>query len=153
MRKDERWRDTLLMLFPKEGIHSSQKNGLFVGLLGGLACGLVFVLACGLALGLFGVPRFGLTLSLFGGLFGGLSSGLLLGLTASVQYYILRFWLTRSGIFPWLAIPFLEDATTRILLRRVGRGYSFAHRLLLDYFADAYAKTSSVTSPTPFTSP
>ena len=31
------------------------------------------------------------------------------------------------------ALP--EDATVRILLRRVGGGYSFIHHLLLDYFA------------------
>jgi hypothetical protein len=55
-----------------------------------------------------------------------------------VRYYTLRFWLARSGVFPWRAVPFLEDATARILLRRVGGGYSFVHRLLLDFFADAY---------------
>jgi TIR domain len=30
---------------------------------------------------------------------------------------------------------FLDDATSRILLRRIGGGYSFIHRRLLDYFA------------------
>jgi hypothetical protein len=49
---------------------------------------------------------------------------------------LLAFWLASRGVFPLKAIPFLEDATARILLRRVGKGYSFTHRLLLDYFAD-----------------
>src|SRR6266446_1844028 len=33
----------------------------------------------------------------------------------------------RTHLFPWKAVPFLEDATARVLLRRVGGGYSFAH--------------------------
>ncbi len=32
-------------------------------------------------------------------------------------------------------MPFLDDATDRLLLRRVGGGYLFIHRLLLEYFA------------------
>ncbi len=80
------------------------------------------------------------------GLVFGLVFGLRAGLTAAVQHYILRFWLARSGVFPWRAVPFLEDATARILLQRVGGGYSFAHRLLLDFFADASTGASS-TSP------
>ena len=73
-----------------------------------------------------------------------------------LQHYTLRFWLARSGVFPWRVIPFLEDTTTRILLRRVGGGYQFTHRLLLDYFADLDAHPSlpstaesSTPSPTP----
>ena len=59
-----------------------------------------------------------------------------LGLGAAMQHYLLRFWLFYAHAFPWKAVPFLDDATTRILLRRVGGGYSFIHRLLLEYFAD-----------------
>jgi len=33
-------------------------------------------------------------------------------------------------------VAFLDDATVRVLLRRVGGGYSFNHRLLMDYLAD-----------------
>jgi hypothetical protein len=39
----------------------------------------------------------------------------------------------------------LEDATARILLRRVGGGYSFIHRLLLDYFVNVNAGTPSAS--------
>jgi hypothetical protein len=34
------------------------------------------------------------------------------------------------------AQAFLNDATSRILLRRVGGGYNFIHRRLQDYFTD-----------------
>jgi hypothetical protein len=57
------------------------------------------------------------------------------GLTI-LRHYVIRWLLARHCIFPWRAQAFLDDATTRILLRRVGGGYSFIHRRLQDYFAD-----------------
>lgn len=137
------------MLSPNEGIHRSLKNGLLLlagCLLVGLGLGLSFWPLFGRLVGLLR----GLLVGLLGGLAFGLGLGLVfglgLGLEAAFQHYTLCFWLARSGVFPWRAIPFLEDATARILLRRVGGGYSFVHRLLLDYFADAYAGASSASS-------
>jgi hypothetical protein len=97
--------------------------GLLGGLLGCLLGGLPFVLPAGLLLGL-----------LFG-LLVGLLVGLPLGGEAYLKHYVLRYLLIRSGAIPWHYIRFLEDATERILLRRVGGGYCFIHPLLLDYFA------------------
>jgi hypothetical protein len=57
------------------------------------------------------------------------------GLTI-LRHYVIRWLLDRRRTFPWHAQAFLDDATTRILLRRVGGGYSFIHRRLQDYFAD-----------------
>jgi hypothetical protein len=119
------------MLSPNEGIRRSVKNGLIVGLLGGLFCGVLI----GLFFGLFGGPGAGLRFGLIGGLFGGLAAGLGAGLDAAVQHYILRFWLWCMHLFPWQAMPFLDDAVEQLLLRRVGGGYIFRHRLLQDYFA------------------
>src|SRR6266849_5565178 len=99
------------MLSPNEGIHRSLKNGLLAGLVVWLLGGLLGGLIGGL------VGRLG------SGLLFGLVVGLGFGLGAAVQHSTLRFWLARSSIFPWRAIPFLEDATARILLRRVGGGY------------------------------
>ncbi len=64
------------------------------------------------------------------------------------RHYAIRFWLWRAHLFPWKAASFLEDATARILLRRVGGGYSFAHRLLLDFFADTATTFPEQTSST-----
>jgi hypothetical protein len=47
----------------------------------------------------------------------------------------LRFWLWRTGSLPWNQIAFLDEAAQRLLLRKVGGGYIFVHRLLLEYFA------------------
>ncbi|MBV9258983.1 MAG: TIR domain-containing protein [Ktedonobacteraceae bacterium] len=67
------------------------------------------------------------TFSLTGALgFGGL---------ACIQHFVLRFLLWRSGQLPWNLPRFLDYAAERILLRKVGGGYIFIHRLLLDYFA------------------
>jgi hypothetical protein len=86
-----------------------------------------------------------------GRLLGRLSGGLSGGLLAVMQHSLLRCWLWRT--FPLRAVPFLEDATMRILLRRVGGGYSFAHRLLLDYFADLDPHPSSPPSSHPSSAP
>jgi hypothetical protein len=68
------------------------------------------------------------SLAVMWALFGGLTT---------LRHYVIRALLARHRIFPWRAQAFLDDATTRILLRRVGGGYSFIHRRLQDYFADA----------------
>lgn len=56
------------------------------------------------------------------------------GLTL-LLHYTLRGLLAGSHTFPLNARRFLDDACARVLLRRVGGGYSFVHRRLLDYFA------------------
>jgi hypothetical protein len=47
----------------------------------------------------------------------------------------LRILLWRSGLIPWDYPRFLGAATERMLLNKVGGGYIFLHRLLLDYLA------------------
>jgi NACHT domain len=127
-------------LSPNEGIRRSVKNGLSIG----LSIGLIIWLSVGLVFGLFGGLLFGLLIGLAGGLAGGLFGGLVAGLDAVIKHYILRFWLWRTQTLPWKAVPFLDDATARILLRRAGGSYSFTHRLLLDYFADLHVASQRV---------
>jgi hypothetical protein len=122
----------------------------------GLVLGTIIGSIVGLVVRMFLGPVLGLTVGLIVWLGVGLVVGLTFGVGLSdlrnmgfefedggdlLHHAILRFWLARSGLFPWRAVPFLEDATSRILLRRVGGGYSFAHRLLLDYFADLSTQT------------
>ncbi|HII06814.1 MAG TPA: NACHT domain-containing protein [Methanotrichaceae archaeon] len=102
----------------------------------GLFGGLIFGLSCGLGGGLSG----GLSRGLIGGLSCGLGGGLMFGLAfgglAVIQHFALRFVLSRKGFLPWRLVPFLDYATERIFLRKVGGGYVFVHRMLMDYFAD-----------------
>ena len=41
---------------------------------------------------------------------------------------------------PWDYVRFLDHATKRIFLRKVGGGYIFIHRLLQDYFAELWER-------------
>jgi hypothetical protein len=126
--------------------------GLIKGLSGGLGDGLILRLIKGLGdglnAGLFTIlsagPSFWLSLAqylLLSFMWILIVSGFLLmwavsgGLTI-LRHYVIRWLLARSRRFPWRAQPFLDDATSRILLQRVGGGYRFMHRRLLDYFAD-----------------
>jgi len=70
---------------------------------------------------------YGLILGLLGGLLGG---GLF-----SLKHFVLRLtlWMYRSA--PLCYVRFLNSAVDRLFLRRVGGGYIFVHRMLLEYFA------------------
>ena len=51
------------------------------------------------------------------------------------QHWALRFMLARRNWLPWRLVPWLDEMVGRGLLRRVGGGYIFIHRSLLEYFA------------------
>jgi hypothetical protein len=144
--------NTLLALF----------YGLGIGLGAGLGGGLVSRLVLGLVFGLFimtlGFPfvqlvylpscvpptcdQFNKQLGQLGalvvlgiGLFFGLIGGLAMGGSAYLKHYVLRFLLWRNDYAPLNYIRFLDYAAERVFLRKVGGGYIFTHRLLMEYFA------------------
>jgi len=86
---------------------------------------------------------------LLGGLFYGLLGGLLYGGITYLRHHCLRYLLWRSGAMPWHYVRFLEEATERILLQRVGGGYRFIHPLFLDYFASLATPTLSYSVEKP----
>jgi hypothetical protein len=90
-------------------------------------------------------PALGLGLS--GGLVGGLAGGLASGGDACLQHLTLRLILVRHSFAPWRYVAFLDYADERILLRKVGGGYIFIHRLLQDYFASLYEKSGEGAHP------
>ena len=150
-------------LTPNQGIGRSARNGLIVGFLCALVSWIIQVmmlflftksyslLTMGLSSrisagsneqvdqmlnqGLEEVLQLGLHNALFIGPSCGLLVGLLIGGWACIQHTVLRLLLWRSGAIPWNYSQFLDFATERILLRKVGGGYIFVHRMLLDYFA------------------
>ncbi len=69
------------------------------------------------------------------GLGTGVSAGLIYGGLAFIQHFILRFLLWLNNCAPLNYPRFLDYAADRILLRKVGGGYIFIHRMLLEYFA------------------
>jgi eukaryotic-like serine/threonine-protein kinase len=99
-----------------------------LGILGSLISGLSIGLVAGLSLGLGHAISAGIVL--------GLLTGLTLGGLACLQHLAMRILLAAHGFAPLRYIRFLNDATEQLLLRRAGSGYIFAHRLLLEYFAE-----------------
>lgn len=73
----------------------------------------------------------------------GLRSGLRFGGLACIQHFIVRLILYRRGYIPWNYVRFLDYATERVFLRRVGGGYIFVHRLLQEHFAAKAAEGAS----------
>ncbi len=80
-------------------------------------------------------PASGLTGGLAVGLVLGLFSGLAYGGTVAISHYTLRFLLCCQGHMPWNYVRFLDYAAERLFLRKVGGGYVFVHRLVMEHFA------------------
>jgi serine/threonine protein kinase/DNA polymerase III delta prime subunit len=145
-------------VIPNQGIRRSAYHGLALGLISAVIVGLTALarvwLASNLAAaqntGQLAGPLAGLVTNLAGwpstgllaGLFAGLVAGLLNGGLACLRHSVLRFLLWRAGSIPWRYVQFLDEAAGHILLRKVGGGYIFVHRLLLEYFAALGSTTS-----------
>lgn len=85
---------------------------------------------------------FGLSVRLLVAVIFGLSVGLIFGLMhggeACIQHFSLRLILYLNGYIPWNYAQFLDYATDRLFLQRVGGGYRFMHDLLRQHFAQNY---------------
>ncbi len=57
---------------------------------------------------------------------------------ACMKHLVLRILLRHAKVIPRNYSQFLDYAAECILLRKVGGGYIFVHRLLLEYFASLY---------------
>lgn len=115
--------DTSRRTKPNQGIIRSTWNAVRVGL--------VYGIGSGVAVALFkGVPT-GILL----GFVIGMIAALLKGGTAAFQHHLLRLLLWGVRYIPLRYVRFLDYAAELILLRKVGGGYIFIHRLLQDYFA------------------
>lgn len=126
---------------PNQGIRLTLANGLFVCLMATLIIGLVS--------GLFYWATGSLIVGLITGLIIGLSNGLIIGLNrglaAVIKHYSLRLVLWRSGKIPIKFIPLLDYCAKLILLKKIGGGYIFIHRMLLEYFARLEISDSNST--------
>jgi len=104
-----------------QGIWQSLKNAIVFGLIG--------FLMLGIAAKILNWPIF------FWGTFG-LSFGMVAGGgEACIKHFVLRLVLYLNGYIPWNYARFLDWGTDRIFLQKVGGGYIFVHRLLLEHFA------------------
>jgi serine/threonine protein kinase len=129
-----------------EGIRRSLKHGLIFGAVGMFStiflCIVTVILTVASIYGpatlqpdiLFASVHLGLSNSLLLAPCAGLLAWLLAGGLAFLQYSILRFVLRCTGVFPSKLSRFMDYAADGALLHRVGSGYIFTHRLLLEYF-------------------
>ena len=125
---------------PNQGIWKSGRNALTSMLIGGLTIGLLSGLIVTVVTGAISGLNENLSLELFGGLFTGLISAPILGLLgggmACIRHFYLRLVLWRKQYIPWNYARFLDHATDRLFLQKVGGGYIFVHRMLLEHFAE-----------------
>jgi len=105
-----------------------------------LVVGSIVGLLSGIIIGMFGSFTLGIASGLFLGLIFGLIFGYVMDGSALINYYTLRFILARSNLLPWRLVPFLDHCVDLIFLRRVGGGYIFVHRLLMEHFAEMYVE-------------
>lgn len=114
---------------PNQGIFQSAKNGLIAGLLFGLGIGTIFWNVLGFINALEFILLFTVgTWFVFGGF-------------AVINHYVLRFLFSYFNFMRFDAVPFLNHCVDLIFLRRVGGGYIFVHRLLMEHFAEMYVET------------
>lgn len=115
---------------PNQGIRLTLKNAVIIGLIVWLVFGALFGLIDGLNVGLL----FNLETALIAGSGFGVLAGLWYGGLDLIQHLVLRLILTYKGYITWNYAHFLDYAEARILLRKVGGGYIFIHRLFQIYF-------------------
>jgi hypothetical protein len=114
---------------PNQAIRRSAKNCLLFGTLGSLS-GLFFWLI----FMFMGRSTEGFYYGVLVGVGVGGIVALRQGGFACFQHYFVRILLRSAGSMPWNYAKFLDYAVEHTLLRKVGGGYIFVHRLLLDYF-------------------
>jgi hypothetical protein len=122
---------------PYEGVRRSGKNALITGFMQGAVVG--FVLGLLEELLNFGVGRGEPLKPLTGGLVLGLAMAPLFGIEKGggfwVRHWVIRLLLWHRRYAPLTYLRFLDYACECVFLRRVGGGYVFVHRMLLEYFA------------------
>ena len=138
---------------PNQGVTLSLRNALMVLLI----CELIGEIV----IGLFAMMANGLDSTLGRALVVGLGPVMLVGLTvglnrggsAVVKHYALRLILWLTGATPFRFIPFLDHCAKLILLKKVGGGYIFIHRTLLEYFAALPLQDNTMKKASPSSAP
>ena len=123
--------DARNLITPNQGIRRSARHSIVIGCIGLVVGGIIF----GVLGGLGSDSIVGLKYGIVCGLLIGLISGLRAGGVACIQHLVLRWLQWETGSVPWKYARFLDYATEHVLLRKVGGGYIFVHRMLLEYFA------------------
>lgn len=128
-----------LKKLPNQGIWRTRNYSILWLVIGGLVSGIFTIRMDG-----FEVIRstgIALTVALLASLIGGGYSGLV-----CIQHSILRFILYQQKYIPWNYARFLNYATERTLLQRVGGRYRFWHDFLREHFGEMNLESGKKTS-------
>lgn len=111
-----------------EGLRRSLLNGLIIAPVMAALISVVYIIY---------VSPVDRNLSLLSVVLGGafIIAWLQMGGLAPIEHMVLRAILFLTGRQPWRMLPFLDYAADLILMRKVGGGYIFVHRLLMEHFA------------------
>jgi hypothetical protein len=131
---------------PNQGIWQSARNASVFASIGGLLIGVPYGIvnvAAGAAMtqtlpGPTDWMRLAVSPAISFAVLGGLVPA-----AACIQHFVLRGVLTAGGFAPWRYAPFLDYATGRLLLQRIGGRYRFIHDLLRDHLAETAPARSS----------
>ena len=127
-----------MTLAPNQGIRLSARNAMY-GALAGFAVAWIAAPVTFLALASFDDPEWDSDALIFFTVGGGivaLAAALWFGGLDVFQHYLLRFLLWCQGRLSWRCDRFLDYAATELgFLQKVGGGYMFIHRYLLEHFA------------------
>ena len=122
---------------PYDGVQRSAKNAVITGINQGIAFGLMLYVSEKVIDVTFG--RIGSLDQLASGVFVGLLLAPIFGLEKGggfwIRHWLTRFLLWRRGSAPLRYLRFLNYACECVFLRRIGGGYVFVHRMLLEHFA------------------
>jgi serine/threonine protein kinase len=117
---------------PNQGIWRTLMSAGIGGLIGGVIDTLVMTALYSWLLGW----RIGIIYGLSYGFFGGFIAGFIFGGgQACLKHLVLRMILHRDRYIPWNYSQFLNHVSGRVFLQKVGGGYIFVHRLLMEHFA------------------
>ena len=123
--------DIEIRTFPNQGIWQSAVNSIVAALVTGVVIGSMSILPTWLSGDAAGALNSGLTSSLLISVFCGLALG-----GICIRHVALRFTLHRNGLAPWNYAKFLNYASERMLIQRIGGRYQFIHDVFRQYFAN-----------------
>jgi DNA polymerase III delta prime subunit len=124
------------------GIRLSARNAVFVAVRRGTLFGILGgAISYPFVRGFSGVVY----VTLISGLSSAFFFGFKFGGYALIKHYCLRLLLCLKNRMPWNYVRFLNYCTKLIFLQRVGGGYIFIHRLMLEHFATHYDENRVAT--------
>ncbi len=118
-------------VYPNQGIIKSAVNAVLMGGILGMVGSIVYIYVNSLNIS----PSYGIAL-IKSGLIVALPCILHYGGKACLQHFVLRLILYLTGSIPCNYAKFLDWASDKLFLQKVGGGYIFIHRSLMEHFAE-----------------